>query len=402
MAETYDFDVFLSYSSKDHAVVGALAKKLLADGLRVWFDKWQIQVADHIPSKIEHGLERSRILLICKSLNSTKSDWSKMESGAFRFRDPLNHDRRFIVLRLDEAPLENSLAQFSCVNWMPQHRKKEYPLLLNACRLPESQCIEPTGTIDVESEDVRGVAECKSPNEWELAPDHKSILVVEDNLAMQRTLVDVLTQDGFRVDTANDGFEALAKVRSQKPDLIILDLGLPLLRGEEVLRRLRLEPATKDIYVMIVSGHRSEADQVIGFAQGADDYVIKSSKMSRRVLLQRVHAMFRRRRVRQDDDTLIVRGPIEIDCLNRRCTLDGNYVDLSPNQLRILLHLSKTPGRAYSREQLLEVIQPGVIPSLDRVIDMQIRALRSSLGKYASLIETVRGVGYQFRGIDNY
>src|SRR5829696_2478574 len=104
MSEDFAFDVFLSYSSKDKAVVRAIAERLRQDGLQVWFDEWMLKPGDSIPAGIEDGLERSRVLVLCMSANAFGSDWAKLESGMFRFRDPLNKERRFIPLRLDDAP----------------------------------------------------------------------------------------------------------------------------------------------------------------------------------------------------------------------------------------------------------------------------------------------------------
>src|SRR6266481_86411 len=116
MSEYFPFDVFLSHSSKDKPVVREAAERLRADGLRVWFDEWEIQAGD-IPAKVEEGLEQSRVLVLCMSANAFGSDWAQLESGTFRFRDPLNKRRRFIPLRLDGTPNKNSLAQFLYINW---------------------------------------------------------------------------------------------------------------------------------------------------------------------------------------------------------------------------------------------------------------------------------------------
>src|SRR5271169_5318650 len=101
MSDEFAFDVFLSHSSKDKAVVRAVAERLRADGLRVWFDEWVLKAGDSIPAKIEDGLERSRVLVLCMSAQALGSDWVQMEGGTFRFRDPLNKECRFIPLRLD-------------------------------------------------------------------------------------------------------------------------------------------------------------------------------------------------------------------------------------------------------------------------------------------------------------
>jgi len=134
MPQDSQFDVFLSHSSKDKAVVRPLAERLRNDGLRVWFDEWEIRRSDDRSTKIEEGLDNSRVLVLCMSANAFGSDWAQLESQTFRFRDPLNKNRRFIPLRLDHAPVENSLAQFLCINWYPNTREREYAKLLEACR----------------------------------------------------------------------------------------------------------------------------------------------------------------------------------------------------------------------------------------------------------------------------
>lgn len=137
MAEDFSYDVFLSYSSKDKAVVRDIAERLLADGLRVWLDDWEIKprTAKALRAKkIEKGLERSRTLVLCMSENAFGSDWATLESQTFRFRDPLNKERRFVPLRLDETPIKGSLAQFLYINWLRGEREREYAKLLEACR----------------------------------------------------------------------------------------------------------------------------------------------------------------------------------------------------------------------------------------------------------------------------
>lgn len=130
----FAYDVFLSHSSKDKDIVRAVAERLKADGIRVWFDEWEIKPGDNIPAKIEDGLERSRILVFCMSANAFSSDWTQLESYTFRFRDPLNKDRRFIPLRFDDAPIKGSLAQFLYINWQADDREQAYAKLLEACR----------------------------------------------------------------------------------------------------------------------------------------------------------------------------------------------------------------------------------------------------------------------------
>ncbi len=133
MSEYFSFDVFLSHSSKNKDVVRPIAERLRADGLLVWFDEWVLKPGDNIPSKIEEGLERSHVLVLCMSAEAFGSDWARLESGTFRFRDPLNRQRRFIPLLLDDAPIKGSLAQFLYIDWSTPNYETEYPKLRDAC-----------------------------------------------------------------------------------------------------------------------------------------------------------------------------------------------------------------------------------------------------------------------------
>ncbi|MFL6291261.1 MAG: toll/interleukin-1 receptor domain-containing protein, partial [Thermoanaerobaculia bacterium] len=121
MPETFTHDVFLSHSPKDRGVVRKLAGRLKEDGLRVWFLE---------PGSVEEGLERSRTLVLCLSAHASGPDWAQLEAGTFRFRDPLNPERRFIPLRLDDSSIKGSLAKFLYISWQTTEREQEYPKLL--------------------------------------------------------------------------------------------------------------------------------------------------------------------------------------------------------------------------------------------------------------------------------
>jgi hypothetical protein len=151
MADNLSYDVFLSHSSKDKEVVRPIAERLKNDGLKVWFDDWSIKVGDNIPHKIEEGLEHSRVLVLCMSANAFGSDWAQMESQTFRFRDVLNKERRFIPLRIDDAPIRGSLSQFHYIKWLPEGREQEYPKLLEACRHPVNRAMLREGDVGVDS-----------------------------------------------------------------------------------------------------------------------------------------------------------------------------------------------------------------------------------------------------------
>ncbi len=137
--ERFLYDVFLSHSSKDNAIVRDIAERLRSDNVRVWFDEWNIDSGDDIPAKIERGLKFSRVLVLCLSSQALGSDWSQLEAGTFRFRDPINKGRRFVPLRLDNSPVHPTLANFLHIDWRPEYRDVAYPRLLRACQLPPNR-----------------------------------------------------------------------------------------------------------------------------------------------------------------------------------------------------------------------------------------------------------------------
>ena len=144
MSQDMQFDVFLSHSAKDKATVRALAERMRADGLRVWFDEWEIKVGDSIPAKIEAGLENSAILIFCMSEHAFGSDWTLLESQTFRFRDPLNLKRRLIPLRLDASKIKGSLAQFKYIDWQTPEDVAWRDLLAACGHTPAPTTAQPT------------------------------------------------------------------------------------------------------------------------------------------------------------------------------------------------------------------------------------------------------------------
>ena len=130
---TFEYDVFLSHSSKDKAVVRELATRLRKDGLEVWLDEWVIQPGDSIPSLISEGLTQSRILVLCMSANAFGSDWVTLEHQTVMFRDPMNKNRRFVPIRIDGSPIKDILRQFAYVDWQ-QKDDQNYQKLLKACQ----------------------------------------------------------------------------------------------------------------------------------------------------------------------------------------------------------------------------------------------------------------------------
>lgn len=135
MSDRFSHDVFLTHSSKDKEIVLQLAEKLSADGIRVWLDEWEIGPGDiYSERKLEAGLAQSRILVLCMSAHAFGSDWAQLENHTFRFRDPMNTERQFIPLRLDESPIKTSLSQYQYISWLSDDRAEGYKKLLEACR----------------------------------------------------------------------------------------------------------------------------------------------------------------------------------------------------------------------------------------------------------------------------
>ncbi|HWA24586.1 MAG TPA: TIR domain-containing protein [Lacunisphaera sp.] len=179
------YDVFLSHSSRDKPVVRELAEWLRRDGLRVWFDEWEIKPGDSIPAKVEEGLEYSRILVLCMSANAFGSDWAQLEAGTFRFRDPLNRERRFIPLRLDGTALKGSLAQFLYISWLPADRKHGYPRLLDACRPATKPSTVSTPAVPRASEAPFQLDYFQATCAYAFSPDGRHALTGADDMTVR-------------------------------------------------------------------------------------------------------------------------------------------------------------------------------------------------------------------------
>lgn len=222
----------------------------------------------------------------------------------------------------------------------------------------------------------------------------KNILVVEDDRALAGVLEYNLSSEGFNVTCAMDGQDALNQARSKAPDLVLLDVMIPVLDGVQVCRQLRSEPATRNTPIIMLTAKGEETDQVVGFSVGADDYVTKP--FSVRVLLERVKALLRRNERLGDGNDLIAVGPIAIDRVKHRALLEGRVLDLTPSEFRLLDTLIRQPGRAFDRSELIDSALGTDAIVLERTIDVHIRSLRKKLDKSANRIETVRGIGYRF------
>ncbi len=225
---------------------------------------------------------------------------------------------------------------------------------------------------------------------------HERILVVEDEPEILELVRYHLAREGYRVCCATSGEEALDAVHRDRPDLVLLDLMLPGIDGLEVCRRLKGDPATRGIGVVILTAKSDEADVVSGLELGADDYLPKP--FSPRVLVARIRAVLRRARseLPEAGETIEIDG-LHIHPGRHEVLVEGEPVKLTPTEFRVLQVLASRPGWVFTRPQIADAIHEGDSLVTGRSIDVQIVGLRRKLGAMGSRIETVRGVGYRLR-----
>lgn len=225
----------------------------------------------------------------------------------------------------------------------------------------------------------------------------ESILVVEDEPDIAEIIEYNLVREGYRVQIADDGEAALDQILRIAPDIVLLDLMLPGLDGLEVCRRLKEDPVTRGIPVIMVTAKGEESDVVLGLGIGADDYV--SKPFSPRELTARVRAVLRRGTVRvaSDSSERVVLGPLVIDAGRHDVRLGGEEVRLTATEFRLLHLLVSHAGRTFTRDQLLSRVIGESVAVTDRNIDVHVRMIRKKFGEHRDIIETVRGVGYRCR-----
>jgi two-component system alkaline phosphatase synthesis response regulator PhoP len=222
----------------------------------------------------------------------------------------------------------------------------------------------------------------------------KTVLVVEDELRIARLVRDYLEQAGFAVLQAGDGAEALSLARAVKPDMIILDLGLPSRDGLDVTRSLRERSA---VPIIMLTARTDEADRIVGLELGADDYVTKP--FSPKELVARVRAVLRRAEATLGGGEVVRSGPVTIDIPKRKVTVHGETVDLTATEFDVLLTLARHPGRIYTRAQLLDTVHGVAFDSYERSIDAHVKNIRRKIEpdpRRPTLVVTVYGVGYKF------
>ena len=221
------------------------------------------------------------------------------------------------------------------------------------------------------------------------------ILIVEDEEALTLLLRYNLEAEGFEVDAVARGDEADIRLREQIPDLVLLDWMMPGLSGIELCRRIRARRETERLPVIMLTARGEEGDRVRGLATGADDYIVKPFSVPE--LLARVRALLRRSKPAHVAD-LLVAGDIELDRVSHRVRRDGRELHLGPTEFKLLEFLMQSPGRVFSREQLLDGVWGHDVYIDERTVDVHIGRLRKAInrGRDSDPIRTVRGSGYSF------
>jgi DNA-binding response OmpR family regulator len=224
-------------------------------------------------------------------------------------------------------------------------------------------------------------------------PVAQTILVVDDEPQIVRLVRSYLEADGFRVVTASDGQEALYVTRHEKPDLVVLDVLMPRMDGLEFTRRARRE---RNVPIVMLTARAEETDRIVGLELGADDYVTKP--FSPREVVARVRAVLRRAQPEPELPPVLRVGSLTLDRTTHTVTVSEQPVDLTPTEFSILETLMTTPGRVFSRAELLEAAQGIAFEAYERTVDAHVKNLRRKLepdSAHPRYILTVRGVGYR-------
>jgi DNA-binding response OmpR family regulator len=223
----------------------------------------------------------------------------------------------------------------------------------------------------------------------------RMILVVEDESKIARLVGDYLEHAGFEVTVAGDGETALASARRFKPDLVVLDLGLPGRDGLDVARSLR---RTSGVPIVMLTARGDETDRIVGLELGADDYVVKP--FSPKELVARVRAVLRRTEAAQAGGPEVLRvADVEVDVPRMRVSVGGRPVELTPTEFQLLTVLVREPGRVFTRGQLLDAVHGVAFESYERAVDAHVKNIRKKLEPAPSrprYLLTVHGVGYRF------
>jgi two-component system alkaline phosphatase synthesis response regulator PhoP len=225
----------------------------------------------------------------------------------------------------------------------------------------------------------------------------EAILVVDDEADILELVRYNLAKDGYQIACVSTGEDALAFVRNNPPQLVLLDLMLPGIDGLDVCRSIKSDPKTKHISVIMLSARGEEADIVSGLELGADDYLVKP--FSPRVLSARIRTVLRRNRSAPEDaGRALSIESLQIDPARHEVKISGELLDLTSTEFKVLHFLARHPGWVFTRQQIVDAVHGEDYPVTDRSVDVQIVGLRKKMGDCGVLVETVRGVGYRFKG----
>ncbi|MBI5480706.1 MAG: response regulator [Deltaproteobacteria bacterium] len=222
------------------------------------------------------------------------------------------------------------------------------------------------------------------------------ILVIEDEQDLQNVLAYNLRAAGHEVVAALRGQEGLRLARARRPEVVLLDLMLPDLPGTEVCKALKADPALRDVPVVMLTAKGEEVDRVVGFELGADDYVVKP--FSVRELILRIQAVLRRAHPQPETVPTFAFGCLRVDAAAHRVWVEGDEVELTALEFRLLLTLYERRDRVQSRATLLDVVWGIEADITTRTVDTHVKRLREKLRAAGAYVETVRGVGYRFAG----
>jgi len=232
-----------------------------------------------------------------------------------------------------------------------------------------------------------------------MAKEH--ILVIDDEEDISELIRFNLAREGYSVSVAHSGEDGLSLAQSKlaqgkQPNLVLLDLMLPGMDGFDVCKALKSDPILKTIAIIMLTAKGEDADVVTGLELGADDYVIKP--FSPRVLLARVKNVLRHKRPEtQKQESLLDFDGLQIDPARCQVLTDGEMLDLTATEFKLLHLLAKSPGMVFTRAKIVDLVHGTDYPVTDRSVDVQIVGLRKKLARHSHLLETVRGIGYKFK-----
>jgi DNA-binding response OmpR family regulator len=231
-----------------------------------------------------------------------------------------------------------------------------------------------------------------------MAAAPKKILIVEDEQDILDLVRLYLEKEGYRVCTAVTGQDALKQVKAERPDLVVLDLMLPGLDGIEVCKRLRADPATALLPIIMLTAKAEEADTIVGLELGADDYVTKP--FSPKALMARVKALFRRLERKGDEPARYAYGPLVMDLARHEVRVDGREVPLTAKEFGLLEHLLRHPGRVLTREVLMNAVWGYDYYGTTRTVDVHVRRLKQKMPLLNEAIVAVKSLGYKLKERD--